>query len=71
VLKIESAFADLINVFDTLVVELDHTLLGSYVALDGDDFSSIPGFLGGGVEFVGGSFDNIFSTTVDDDLTFS
>jgi hypothetical protein len=59
----------LVEMLGTLVVELDDTLLGSHVPLDRDDFSAHTSFFGFFINFLSGSFDDIFSTTVDDHLS--
>ena len=55
----------------TLVVELDNTLLGSHVPLNRKDFSSHTSFFGFLVDLLSSSFDDIFSTTVNDHLRVS
>lgn len=61
----------LVEMLGTLVVELDNTLLSSHVPLDRDDFSPHTSFFGFLVDLLSSSFDDIFSTTVDDNLRIS
>lgn len=51
--------------------KFDDTLFGSYVTLDGDDFASHLTLFGGGIEFLGCGFEDVLSSTVDDDLELS
>jgi hypothetical protein len=51
-----------------LVVELDDTLLGSYISLNGNNLSSHLRFLSSGIDLLSGRLEYILSTTIDDYL---
>ena len=52
----------------TLVIELDNTLLGSYISLNGNNLSTHLRFLSSGIDLLSGRLEYILSTTVDDYL---
>jgi hypothetical protein len=51
-----------------LVVELDDTLLGSHISLNGNNLSSHLRFLSSGIDLLSGRLEYILPTTVDDYL---
>lgn len=51
-----------------LLGKVGDTLFGSDVTLDRDDFPAHLTFLSGLVEFIGGGFEHVLSSSVDDDL---
>jgi hypothetical protein len=51
-----------------LVVELDDTLLGRYISLNGYNLSTHLRFLSSGIDLLSGRLEYILSTTIDDYL---
>jgi hypothetical protein len=58
----------LIEVLGAVVVELDDTLLGSHISLNGDNLSTHLRFLSSDINLLSGRLEHILSTTIDDYL---
>jgi len=52
----------------TLLIELNNTLLGSNIPLNGNNLSTHLRFSGSGIDLLSGRLEYVLSSTIDDDL---